>query len=338
MNLENLQREMAAAVMQALTADEQMRKHASDGRSMQEVAESFIAPNSRLTSFERLEIYNRQYWFRILSALSEDFAALRAVVGARAFDRISIDYLSAHPSRSFTLRNLGSYSPEWLAANPKYTGRRHALAIDVARIEWAFVQAFDSAEREPLTVEQIATLDADSRLALQPHVQLIALNYAADDLVLSLHKDEKRQASEAGVRQEDSAKPPIRIPGLRRRPTWVAAHRVELAVYYRRCSAKSFSCSLQLQKAYRCPKPLMRALQIPACRERAARSAFSSGLPHGLNWVGFARLNWMIRFSPQKKRNEAAYVPDSRVEEPGHAQLRCGSFTLAGICALRNGA
>ncbi len=28
----------------------------------------FIKPNDRLTSFERLEIYNRHYWFRVLSA------------------------------------------------------------------------------------------------------------------------------------------------------------------------------------------------------------------------------------------------------------------------------
>ena len=240
MNLENLQREMAAAVMQPLTADEEMRERSVDGRSMRDVAESFIAPNSRLTSFERLEIYNRQYWFRILGALAEDFTALSAVVGSGAFDRLSIDYLKAHPSRSFTLRNLGSHLPEWLAANPSYTGRRNALAIDVARIEWAFVQAFDSAEREPLTIEQIATLDANSRLALQPHVQLIALNYPADDLVLNLHKGEKRQASEAGVRQEEPAKHPLRISGLRRRPTWVAAHRMELAVYYRRLECEEF--------------------------------------------------------------------------------------------------
>jgi len=162
------------------------------------------------------------------------------VIGSRAFDRLSVDYLIAHPSRSFTLRNLGSHLPEWLGANPKYAGRRHTLAVDVARIEWAFVQAFDSAEREPLTVEQIATLDADSRLALQPHVQLIALNYPADDLVLSLHKGEKRQTSEAGIRQEEAAKHPVKISGLRRRPTWVAAHRVEFAVYYRRLQREEF--------------------------------------------------------------------------------------------------
>jgi hypothetical protein len=240
MNLEAIQREMAAAVMQPLTADEEMRPRTADGRSTQGIAESFIAPNSRLTAFERLEIYNRQYWFRVLGALAEDFAALRAVVGASVFERLSIAYLAVHPSRSFSLRNLGSKLPEWLAANPEFTGRRHRLAVDVARIEWAFVEAFDSADRAPLTLDQIATLEADSRLGLQPHLQLIVLDYAADDLVLSLHKREKRQASEAGVKHEEAPDAPASLPRLRRRRTWVAAHRVDLAVYYRRLQPEEF--------------------------------------------------------------------------------------------------
>ncbi len=118
MDLAQLQREMAAAVMLPLTADEQMRAQTPDGRSTAAIAESFIAPNSRLTAFERLEIYNRQYWFRVLGALAEDFAALSAVIGARAFEKLSIAYLTAHPSRSFTLRNLGSKLPEWLDCQP----------------------------------------------------------------------------------------------------------------------------------------------------------------------------------------------------------------------------
>ena len=101
-----------------------MRDRTADGRSTAEIAESFIAPNSRLTAFERLEIYNRQYWFRVLGALAEDFAGLSAVLGAHAFEELSIAYLTAHPSRSFTLRNLGSKLPEWLAANPRLAGRR----------------------------------------------------------------------------------------------------------------------------------------------------------------------------------------------------------------------
>jgi Uncharacterized protein conserved in bacteria (DUF2063). len=240
MNLDSLQREMAAAVMQPLTADEQMSAHAADGRSMRAVAESFIAPNSRLSAFERLEIYNRQYWFRVLGALAEDFTALAAVVGSSIFEKISVAYLAEHPSRSFSLRNLGSHLPEWLAENPSVAGRRHRIAVDVARIEWAFVEAFDSAEREPLTLQQITTIDAGSRLALQPHVQLLALDYAADDLVLNLHKREKRQTSEAGVRHEGYKERPASITRLRKRPTWVAAHRVDLVVYYRRLQREEF--------------------------------------------------------------------------------------------------
>src|SRR5580658_6232026 len=154
MDLASLQREMAAAVMQPLTKDENMRTTASDGRPMSEVAESFIAPNSRLTAFERLEIYNRQYWYRILGALAEDFPALRALIGAARFEALSIAYLTEHPSRSFTLRNLGSKLAEGLAAHPSFAGRRHRLAVDVVRIEWAFVEAFDGAENTPLTLDQ----------------------------------------------------------------------------------------------------------------------------------------------------------------------------------------
>ena len=78
MSLADLQREMAAAVMMPLTSDEDMRPQSADGRDMNEVAASFIAPNSRLTAFERLEIYNRQYWYRVMGALADDFPALDA--------------------------------------------------------------------------------------------------------------------------------------------------------------------------------------------------------------------------------------------------------------------
>ncbi|HUD55656.1 MAG TPA: DNA-binding domain-containing protein [Terracidiphilus sp.] len=240
MSLAELQREMAGAVMQPLTADEDMRAVSSDGRDMHAVAASFIAPNSKLTSFERLEIYNRQYWFRVLGALAEDFPALRAVVGSRIFEALSIAYLMAHPSRSFTLRNLGSKLADWLLANPQATGRRHRLAIDVTRIEWAFIEAFDNGERTPLTVDQIATLDAGSRLALQPHLILTALNYPADDIVLGLHKRDKRQPTEAGVCHDDADAAPVKLPRLRPRPTWVAAHRVENSVFYLRLKREDF--------------------------------------------------------------------------------------------------
>ena len=256
-SLVEFQRQMTAAVLEPLTADEKMRTTSADGRDLKAVAESLVAPNSRLSPFERLEIYNRQYWFRVLGALAEDFPALRAVLGARVFEKLSVAYLNAHPSRSFSLRNLGSRLAEWLEANPKLGGRRHRLAVDVARIEWAFVEAFDSAENTPLTIDQIATLDGGSRLSLQPHLQLIALEYAADNLVIGLHKREKRQTSEAGVDHDDLEELPAGLPRLRRRASWVAAHRVENSVYYLRLRREEWMTLRAIRKRL----PLSEALE-----------------------------------------------------------------------------
>jgi hypothetical protein len=297
MNLETLQREMAAAIMQPLTADEDMRAEGPDGRRMSEVAASFIAPNSRLTAFDRLEIYNRQYWFRVLGALADDFPGLRAVIGSKAFDGLSVAYLAANPSRSFSLRNLGSKMPEWLAANPGWAGRRSRLAIDVARIEWAFVEAFDNAERTPLTIEEIATLDADSRLALQPHVRLIAMEYAADELVLELHDREKRHASEAGVKQEDDSKPPAKLPRLRKKPTWVAAHRVDLAVYYKRLRREEFLTLMAIRSGLSLVDALGAGFEnstIPAARRpRLVQEWFANWAE--LGWICAPELETLIK-------------------------------------------
>lgn len=240
MSLAQIQREMARSVMMPLTPDEEMRRESPDGQRMDRVAASFIAPNSQLSAFERLEIYNKQYWFRVLGALAEDFPALRSVIGPRAFEAMSVAYLTEHPSRSFTLRNLGSHLAEWLTKNPQYAGRRARLARDVAHIEWAFVEAFDNAEHDPLTLDQIGTLDGNSRLSLQPHLRLVELEFPVDDLVLNLHKNEKKQTSEAGVQHRDNEDAPAKLPTLRRKQTWLAAHRVDYSVYYLRLKRGEF--------------------------------------------------------------------------------------------------
>jgi hypothetical protein len=287
MSLAELQRQMAAAIMMPLTADEDMRANAPDGRPMSAVAASFIAPNSQLTPFERLEIYNRQYWYRVLDALAEDFPVLRAVVGSRAFEQLSIEYLTAYPSRSFSLRNLGSKLAEWLADHPKFALRRQRLALDVVRIEWAFIEAFDNAERTPLTLDQIATLDGGSALGLQPHLRLLDLDYAADDLVLALHQQQKRGTTEAGIKHDEGPEPPVRLPRLRRRPTWLAAHRFDNAVYYRRLEREEF---LTLG-AIRAGLPLGEALEA-GFRESAKPEARRPALVRA--WFAhWAELGWL---------------------------------------------
>ena len=100
MNLLELQRRFNDALTTPLNSEEGISDRTSRGESMQQVVEEIVKPNDRLTSFERLEIYNRQYWFRIISAFSEDFPALAAVVGDAAFDRLTRRLGSRHPERN----------------------------------------------------------------------------------------------------------------------------------------------------------------------------------------------------------------------------------------------
>src|SRR5256884_515583 len=148
MSLANLQKAVARAVMQPLTRNEHMRVVGPGGERMRRYAARYIKPNDRLTSFERLEIYNRQYWFRVLGSMAEDFPGLRKILGERRFDDMCRAYLTECPSRSFTLRNLGSRLEAWLRHNPQWVRGKEVLALDMVRLEWADIEAFDG-EAEP---------------------------------------------------------------------------------------------------------------------------------------------------------------------------------------------
>ncbi|WP_263360104.1 HvfC/BufC N-terminal domain-containing protein [Acidicapsa ligni] len=289
MNLEQLQRAMAAAVMQPLTRDEEMQSHDAAGRGMDEVASEFIKPNDRLTAFERLEIYNRQYWFRLQGTFAEDFPALRAVIGPERFEVLTNAYLEAHPSRSFSLRNLGSNLLEWLTSNPQWAGPQIALALDVVRVEWACIEAFDNAEYQPLNLAEISQLGADSKLTLQPHLQLLALSYPADSLVLELHQKQRRESSEAGTRSDIEDSIPYTRIRLRKRATWLAIHRADLSVYYKSLTRPEFLTLSALRNGSTLPDALEAGFEgsrmATATRINAVREWFT-------HW---AELGWICR-------------------------------------------
>jgi len=240
MTLLELQRRMAEDVRRPLTADLEMRDTTDDGASVGAIAASYISPNDRLSSFERLEIYNRQYWFRLISAVSEDFPTLNALLGPKRFDPLILAYLNENPSTSWTLRDLGAKLPSFLESHPEFAGRRHRLAVDVARLEWAYVDAFDRKHRTPLATEEAQAIGPESKLSLQPHLQLLELNYPVDYLVLTVkkHAPESEIVSNAANRRESKAR--LKLPPMRQERVWLAVHRFDDSVYYRRINLEAF--------------------------------------------------------------------------------------------------
>ena len=258
MKLKTLQRTMARAVMQPLTRSERMQQTAPNGTPMRSYAARFVKPNDRLTSFERLEIYNRQYWFRLLSSMVEDFPGLRAVLGERRFEEMCKAYITGCPSRSFTLRNLGARLESWLRKHPKWAGAKQALALDIARLEWADIEAFDGKAVPALRPEHLAgTTEARLRLKLQPYVQLLGLKYPVDDLLLEVRKDDEDTDFASNAFQEKRKRKRVQaVAKLKPAPIFLAVHRMDYSVYFRRIEPEEFA----ILSALRAGKPLDKAV------------------------------------------------------------------------------
>ena len=237
----DIQRRMAAVVMHPLTRAETMPRRRRDGASNTAEAEAIIRPNDRLTSFERLEIYNRQYWFRLYGCFEEDFPGLQAILGRAKFDALSRAYLTDCPSQSFTLRNLGSRLESWLIGHPEFIQPHAALALDMVRLEWAHIEAFDSEEKPRLAAKDLAAIGEDSKLSLQPYLRLLALSYPVEDLLLQVRNETGSTDSSSNNASAARKRKHVRhFAALQPRPVWLAVHRLENTVWYKPIAQEEF--------------------------------------------------------------------------------------------------
>jgi hypothetical protein len=266
-DLRTFQRLMTHAVVRPLAPGDRLQSRWIDGRPMAEVAGSFIKPNDRLTAFDRLEIYNRMYWFRLIGCFHEDNPALRALLGERRFEKLARAYLAKYPSRSFTLRNLCSRLEQFIREEPRWTASRTAFALAVARFEWAQTVAFDGEARPALTADDIAdTAPARLRLGLQPYLSLLTFDYPVDDYVLAVKRRTALRAEASNA--VDTAGPTggsrKRVAVPRRARTHIAVHRHTNRLYYKRLSL----AELRILEALGAGRPLGQAVAAGGRRVR----------------------------------------------------------------------
>lgn len=151
-------------------------------------AEAMAAGNDRLSPTMQLEIYREQFFLRHLEVLRDDFRAIAHALGAEAFESLARAYLEAYPPRSFSLRDLGRDLATFVAHAAPWSS--DSLLLELARTEWAFVEAFDAPDAPLLDLASVAALSEDEwqavRIVLQPAVQRLFLSYPAHDLRLAV--------------------------------------------------------------------------------------------------------------------------------------------------------
>jgi hypothetical protein len=261
--LRSIQRAFATGITRPLTPGRNMQPRWTNGESSRKAVAKFIKPNDRLSSFDRLEIYNKQYWFRLLDCFYEDFPGLRRLIGEARFQKMSIAYLTKFPSDSHTLRDLGNRLEKFLKEEPDWIKPHHALARDLVRLEWAHIVAFDGEALPPLEIDDLLGGDpATLRLGIQPCISFLACDYPVDDYILTVRRREEPQGEASNAVSEPA---PRKEAEKLKRPTpgktWLAIHRNDSFVYYKRIEPEAYTILTALQKG----------LTLQTACERAAR-------------------------------------------------------------------
>jgi hypothetical protein len=234
----------------------------------------------------------------VLSSLIEDFPGLRAILGDRRFEAMSKAYLVDSPSRSFTLRDLGSRLESWLGKHPRWAGSKQALALDMIRLEWADIEAFDGKAEPPLRPEDVDPSAGPSlRLRLQPHVHLLELRYPVDDLLLEVKKDEDTDFASNAFTERHKRKRVQAVAKLKPAPIYLAVHRMDFSVYFRRLGHEEFL----LLRALTSGKPLAAAIDLAFRKSSIPAADRPANVQQWFhNW---AALGWFCRTDPRPKQS-----------------------------------
>ncbi len=176
-DLKNLQT-WFAAILQKPLVNGDMNRDALKDAQLFEAIDQTILPNAHLASDERIEIYNQQYWFRLVGIMQDEFPVLRHLLKIDTFNALCIEYLKKYPSESYTLNHLCDRFPAFVHAH--YKELNAPMICEAADLEYAYIRSFDAINQEALNPEelrpeQIAHLE-DLPLSLQESVFLFELS------------------------------------------------------------------------------------------------------------------------------------------------------------------
>ena len=191
-----MQRHFMAALREPIYAESRSKtalpaREGQNSSGFTKTAKEYLTPSATLSPVERLELYHRQYWYRLLDSIAEDFPALQNLLrdpGSDADDhfwRLLEAYLENSPTESYTLRHLGADLPAFIRSNAvEIPNSVHAE--ELAAIEYALCYSFEAASGVPVPPDEFAT----AKLTLQPHISLFSLRTPAVELWQATEEEE----------------------------------------------------------------------------------------------------------------------------------------------------
>jgi hypothetical protein len=169
-----------------------------------EQVEQVVGRSRALTGLDRLEIYQRAYYARLLECLREEFPVLAHALGEDTFNEFAVAYLQQYPSHSYTLNQLGVLFASYLAeSRPGQSARNSGtldwseFVINLATLERTYAEVFDGpgVEGQPLLqTEQLVGISPDEwmQATIKPVccLRLLQLHYPVHTYYSAVRKRE----------------------------------------------------------------------------------------------------------------------------------------------------
>ncbi|MFA6916003.1 MAG: DNA-binding domain-containing protein [Parachlamydiales bacterium] len=173
--LKELQYWFGSIIARPVDMDNNINPHTPSGGTIEQEAAHYILPSLTLEPHQRIEIYNQQYWWRLLGILHETFPLLVRLFGYTDFNAtIGFSYLTAHVPDHWSLNQLGDKLPLWIESHYHETDKE--LVLNAALMDCGYCSSFTAPIYHPLTLDELGHV-LDRTLYLQPHCFIYKMNY-----------------------------------------------------------------------------------------------------------------------------------------------------------------
>ena len=179
--LKSTQQWFASIITRPILDGSKMLPLSPSGIPMEQEARQLIAPSAKLLPHQRIEIYNQQYWWRLLSTMHEIYPLVTRLFGYYQFNQtIAIPYLVKYPPNHWSLNFLGSHLAQWVEEN--YDAKDKKLVLDSAKLDWVFNDSFFTEQKPQIDLQNLpvpgdASCLLNIPLYLQPYVTLFKFDY-----------------------------------------------------------------------------------------------------------------------------------------------------------------
>jgi hypothetical protein len=175
-DLASIQKWFISIIEKPLTENQELAPLTERGNLVKEESIVVIQPSKTMQPYERMQVYNQQYWWRFYSIMQDQYPFLVRLFGYGDFNRqLVIPYLKSYPSKHWSLKPLGINLVKWLKKNYFESDRK--LVINSSQIDLAFHRGFFKKPLKNVGIENNYQASLFMcRFKLQPFVELHSFN------------------------------------------------------------------------------------------------------------------------------------------------------------------